>query len=92
MHMETIQKYFILPGYIQSPGLEGISQTFLALPLCNPVNISYLIKFSFPDQCKIPNLKPLFEKGSFRDQKDHRLICLSLAVSKKMEKTIQIQI
>ena len=62
----------------------------LALPLCNLVNLS--IKQSlFPDQCKIAKLKPLFKKGSKSDPTNYRPISLLPAVSKIIEKTIQIQ-
>ena len=62
----------------------------LALPLCNLVNLS--IKQSlFPDQCKIAKLKPLFKKGSKSDPTNYRPISLLPAVSKVIEKTIQIQ-
>ena len=77
--------------------LDGISSKFLkdgaevlALPLCNLVNLS--IKQSlFPDECKIAKLKPLYTKGSKSDLKYYRSISLLTAVSKIIEKTIQIQ-
>ena len=45
----------------------------------------------FPDQCKIAKLKPLFKKGSKSDPTNYRPISLLPAVSKVIEKTIQIQ-
>ena len=38
------------------------SPEFLALPLCNLVNMS-IKKSLFPDQCKIAKPKSLFKKG-----------------------------
>ena len=66
--------------------MEGISQTFLALPLCNPVNVSYLVKFSFPGQCKIPKQKPLFKKGFFSDQKNQGSSVCHLLYLRKWKK------
>ena len=47
----------------------------LALPLRNIINIS--IKLStFPEECKIAKLKPIFKKGARADPKNYRSILL----------------
>ena len=95
--LETMRKILGCLDSLKATGLDGISWKFLkdgaevlALPLCNLVNLS--IKQSlFPDQCKIAKLKPLFKKGSKSDPTNYRPISLLPAVSKIIEKTIQIQ-
>ena len=57
----------------------------LALPLRNIINLS--IKLStFPEECKIAKLKPVFKKGARNDPKTYRPISLLSLVSKKMKK------
>ena len=42
----------------------------LALPLRNIINVS--IKLStFPEECKIAKLKPIFKKGTWTDPKNY---------------------
>ena len=63
----------------------------MALPLRNIINLS--IKFStFPEECKIAKLKPLFKKGARTDPKNYRPISLVPLVSKIIEKSIHFQI
>ena len=53
---------------LSSKFLKGGAEV-LALPLaCNLVNLS-VKQYLFPDQFKIPKLKPLLKKGSKRDPK-----------------------
>ena len=63
----------------------------LALPLRNIINLS--IKLStFPEECKIAKLKPIFKKGARTDPKNYRPISLLPLVSKIIEKSIHFQI
>ena len=53
----------------------------LALSLRNIINLS--IKLStFPEECKIAKLKPIFKKGARTDPKNYRLVSLLPLVSK----------
>ena len=59
----------------------------LALPLINIINLS--IKLStFPEECKIAKLKPIFKKVAWTDRKIYRPISLLTLVSKIIEKSI----
>ena len=63
----------------------------MALPLGNIINLS--IKLStFPEECKIAKLKPIFKKGARTDPKNYRPISLLPLVSKIIEKSIHFQI
>ena len=63
----------------------------LALPLRNMINSS--IKLStFPEECNIAKLKPIFKKGARADSKNYRPISLLPQVSKIIEKSIHFQI
>ena len=55
------------------------------------INLS--IKLStFPEECKVAKLKPIFKKGARADPKNYRLISLLPLVSKIIEKIIHFQI
>ena len=63
----------------------------LAFPLGNIIHLS--IKLStFPGECKIAKLKPIFIKGARADPKNYRPISLLPLVSKIIKKSIRIQI
>ena len=63
----------------------------LAVSLGNIINLS--IKLStFPEDCKIAKLKPIFKKGARTDPKNYRPISLLSLVSKIIEKPIHFQI
>ena len=63
----------------------------LALPLGNIMNLS--IKFStFPEECKIAKLKPIFKKGERIHPKNYRPISILPLVSKIIEKSVHFQI
>ena len=63
----------------------------LAVPSKNIINLS--IKLStFPEECKIAKLKPIFKKGARTDPKNYRPISLLPLVSKIIEKSIHFQI
>ena len=62
----------------------------LALPFRNIINLS--IKLStFPEECKIAKVKPIFKKGARTDPKNCRPISLLPLVSKIIEKSIDFQ-
>ena len=47
---------------------------------------------TFPEECKIVKLKPIFKKGARTDPKNNRSISLLPLVSKIIEKSIHFQI
>ena len=80
--LETTKNVLAWLDSSKAPGLDGISSKFLkdgaevlALLLCNLVNLS-IKQSSFPGQCKIAILKPLFKKSSKSDPKNYRPISL----------------
>ena len=63
----------------------------LSLPFGNVTNLS--IKLStFPEECKIAKLKPIFKKGARTDPKNYRPISLLPLVSTITGKSIHFQI
>ena len=63
----------------------------MALPLRNIIILS--IKLStFPEECKIAKLKPIFKKGARTDPKNYRPISLLPLASEINEKLIHFQI
>ena len=46
---------------------------------------------TFPSQCKIAKIKPLFRKGIKTEAKNYRPICLLPLISKVIEKSIHDQ-
>ena len=63
----------------------------MALPLRNIINLS--IKLStFPEECKIAKLKPIFKKRVRTDPKNYRSISLLPLLSKIIEKSIHFQV
>ena len=78
--------------------MDQISATFLrdgavvlALLMRNIINLSVKLS-TFPEECKIVELKPIFNKGARTDPKNYRPISLLLLVSKIIEKSIHFQI
>ena len=63
----------------------------LTLPLRNMINLSIKLP-TFPEECKIAKLKPIFKKGARTDLKNYRSIPLLPLVSKIIEKSIHFQI
>ena len=60
----------------------------MVLPFRNIINLS--IKLStFPEECKIVKLKPIYKKGAKTDPKNYRAISLLRLVSKIIEKSIE---
>ena len=67
------------------------NEEVLALPLGNVINLS--IKLStFPEECKIAKLKPIFKKGARTHPKNYRPISLLPLVSKIIEISTHFQI
>ena len=62
----------------------------VALPLRNIINLSIKLP-TFPEECKIAKLKPIFKKGGRTDPKNYRPISLLPLVSKIIEKSVHFQ-
>ena len=95
---EDVKKILLSLDTSKAAGIDQIPAKFLrdgaevlALPLGNIINLS--IKLStFPEECKIAKLKPIFKKGARTDPKNYRPISLLPLVSKIIEKSIHFQI
>ena len=95
---EDVKKVLLNLDTSKANGMDQIPAKFLrdgaevlAFPLGNTIHLS--IKLStFPGECKIAKLKPIFKKGARTDPKNCRPICLSPLVSKIIEKSIRFQI
>ena len=81
----------------KASGIDTISVRFikdganvLAVPISQLFNLSIKTS-SFPDDCKISKLKPLYKKGSKTDPKNYRPISLLPIVSKIIEKLVHDQ-
>ena len=81
----------------KAPGIDNIKGMFLrdganilAAPIAQLCNIS-MSTMSFPSECKIAKLKPLFKKGSRTDPKNYRPISLLPLISKIIEKVVHEQ-
>ena len=79
-------------------GLDQIPSKFLrdgdevlALPLKNIINLSIKL-LTFPEECKIAKLKPIFKKGVRTDPQNYHPISLLSLASKIIEKSIPFQI
>ena len=95
---EDVKKILLSLDTSKTAGIDQIPATFLrdgaevlALPLENIMNLS--IKLStFPEECKIAKLKPIFKKSARTDPKNYRPISLLQLVSRIIEKSIHFQI
>ena len=81
----------------KAPGIDDLSGIFLkagdsllATPVTQLCNLS-ISSGRFPDACKIPKLKPLFEKGPKTDPKNYRPISLLPLMSKVLERIVHEQ-
>ena len=85
---EDVKKNFLSLDTSKVAGMAQIAAKLLrdkaevlALPLGNIINLS--IKLStFPEECKIAKLKPIFKKGARTDPKNYRPISILLLVLK----------
>ena len=94
---EVVLKIILNLDLFKASGIDKISAkcikdgaTVLALPISQIFNLSIKLS-SFPDDCKISKLKPLFKKGSKIDPKNHRPVSLLPIVSKIIEKLVHDQ-
>ena len=78
----------------KSAGIDNMASKFLkegasalASPITDLCNLSILLS-SFPDDCKIAKLKPLYKKEAKTKPKNYRPICLLPLISKVIEKVI----
>ena len=86
---------------LNTSNATGINQTqakflrdgaeVLVLPLGNIINLAINLS-TFPEDCKIAKLKPIFKKGARTDPKNYHPISLLPLVSKIIEKSIHFQI
>ena len=81
----------------KSAGLDNIAGKFLkegasilASPLTDLCNLSISLS-SFPDECKVAKLKPLYKKETKTKPKNYRPISLLPLISKIIEKIIHNQ-
>ena len=81
----------------KSAGVDNISGRFLqdgasvlSLPITQICNLSIRLS-SFPTNCKIAKLKPIYKKGSKIDPQNYRPISLLPLISKIFEKVIHDQ-
>ena len=78
----------------KATGIDNLSDSLLkdgskvfATPIVQICNLSIKLS-SFPDECKIAKLKPLYKKGKKTDPKNYRPISLLPVISKILEKVI----
>ena len=78
--------------------MDQIPSTFLtngtevlALPLRNKINLSIKL-LTFPEECKITNLKPISKKDARTDPKNYQPISILPLVSKIIEESIHFKI
>ena len=94
---EDVKKILLSLDTSKAAGIDQIPVKFLrdgaevlALPLGNIINLSMKLS-TFPEECKIAKLKPVFKKGARTDLKNYRPISLLPIVSKIIEKSIHFQ-
>ena len=95
---EDVKKTLLSLDTSKPAGVDQIPATFvrdgaevLALPLGNIINLSTKLS-TFPEECYIAKLKPIFRKGAKIDPKNNRPTSLLPLVSKIIEKSIHFQI
>ena len=94
---DEVKKILLSPDTSKAAGMDQIPAKILrdgakvlALPLVNIINLS--IKLStFPEECEIAKIKPIFEKGARIDTKNYRPISFSPLVSRIIQKSIHFQ-
>ena len=95
---EDVNKILLSLDTSKAAGIDQIPAKFLrdsaevlALPLGNIINLSRKLS-TFPEECKIGKLKPIFKKGARTDPKNYRSISLLPLASKVIEQSIHFQI
>ena len=93
---EDVQKIFLSLSTSKVSGMDQIPAKFLrvdaevlALPLGNIINLLITLS-TFPEECKIAKLNPIFKRGARNDPKNYRPISLLPLVSKMIERSICI--
>ena len=69
---------------------DQIFAPVIAIHLANIINLSIKLD-TFPSQCKIAKIKPLFKKGIKTEAKNYRPISMLPLISKVIEKSIHDQ-
>ena len=83
---------------LDTAGIDQIPAIFLrdgavvlTLPLRNMINLSIKLP-TFPEECKIAKLKPIFKKGARTDLKNYRPISLLPLVSKILKNQLTFKL
>ena len=91
---ETVHKILNNLEASKAPGIDNIKSMFLkdgakilAAPIAQLCNLS-MSTTTFPSECKIAKLKPLFKKGCKTEPKNYRPISLLPIISKIIEKVV----
>ena len=91
---ETVLKILKNLETSKAPGIDSIKSMFLkdganilAAPIAQLCNLS-ISTASFPSECKVAKLKPLFKKGCRTEPKNYRPISLLPLISKVIEKVV----
>ena len=95
---KDVKKILLSLDSSKAAGMDQIQAKFLrdgaevlALPLWNIIYLSLKLS-TFPEECKIAKLKPIFKKGARTDPKNYRPVSLLPLVSKIIVKSTHFQI
>mgnify|MGYP001795459600 FL=1 len=91
---DIIEKILLNFNVSKAAGIDDLNSRFLkdgaeilSTPLMQICNLSLKLS-TFPTECKVAKLKPLFKKGSLTEPKNYRPISLLPLLSKVLEKVV----
>ena len=91
---KQVKKFLQNFNITKAAGIDSLNSRFfkdgaeiLSTPLKQICNLSLKLS-TFPKECKIAKLKPLFKKGSSTEAKNYRPISLLPLISKVLEKVV----